>query len=359
MLSPGQLLQRFRSGRKTKKLETTIELESGRLANTRQITVKRRDTIEDIAGQRLFRRKPQGIAAALLPYETNGRVAVESFQNHLIATQRAGLKNAVNMDTGYVNLLTEEEKGGVLRWTRDALGKNVPFVAGAYIESQDGDLIALYRQQMDAIAAFGAVPILFQTARLHGKSAKEKINIYRAVCRGYPQVLGFELSPHFAPNGEMFDDMTFRGLMEIPELKGIKHSSLDRLLELERLALRDKYRPDFRIFTGNDLGINLMEYGSDYLLGLATFAPEKFAERDRMWERGDPSYYALSDALQHLGNVAFREPIPAYKHSAAVFLHLTGRIPTDLSHPKNPKRPAWEAEILQDCVRRLCLPAGL
>jgi 4-hydroxy-tetrahydrodipicolinate synthase len=170
--------------------------------------------------------------------------------------------------------------------------------------------------------------------------------------------LGFELSPRFAPNGEIFDEATVRGLIEIPELKGMKHSSLDRLLELERLALRDQHRPDFRVFTGNDLAINMIEYGSDYLLGLATFAPEKFAERDRLWENADPGYYALSDALQHLGNVAFREPIPAYKHSAAVFLHLTGQIPTDLAHPANPKRPPWEADILQDCVRRLCPPAA-
>ena len=35
----------------------------------------------------------------------------------------------------------------------------------------------------------------------------------------------------------------FAALMEIPELKGIKHPSLDRLLELERLALRNKDRP--------------------------------------------------------------------------------------------------------------------
>jgi 4-hydroxy-tetrahydrodipicolinate synthase len=61
----------------------------------------------------------------------------------------------------------------------------------------------------------------------------------------------------------------------------------------------------------------------------------------------------LSDALQYLGNVAFREPVPAYKHSAAVFLQLTGRIPTDLTHPRNPKRPIWEREMLQDCARRL------
>ncbi len=162
----------------------------------------------------------------------------------------------------------------------------------------------------------------------------------------------------FAPNGEIFEEEMMRRLMGIPEIKGMKHSSLDRLVELRRLELRDASRPEFRIYTGNDLGINMIEYGSDYLLGLATFAPEKFAERDWLWETGDPAYYALSDALQYLGNVAFREPVPAYKHSAAVFLRLAGRIATDLSHVKNAKRPAWEAGILADCARRLGIAAS-
>ena len=42
-----------------------------------------------------------------------------------------------------------------------------------------------------------------------------------------------------------------------------------------------------------------------------TFAPEAFAARDRLWEAGDVGYYGLSDALQYLGNIAFREPVPA------------------------------------------------
>lgn len=298
-------------------------------------------------------RKVKGIAAALLPYSADGRVAVEAFQKHLQATQSAGLMNAVNMDTGYVNYLTESEKKEVLRWARESLGKDVPFVAGAYIEGQPGDIVALYRKQMDDIVERGGTPILFQTSRLHGKAAKEKAATYQAICRGFASVLAFELGQMFAPNGEVFDEETVRRLMDIPEIQGLKHSSLDRRIELQRLALRDACRPDFRIYTGNDLGINMIEYGSDYLLGLATFAPEKFVERDRLWERGDPAYYSLSDALQYLGNVAFREPVPAYKHSAAVFLHLTGRIPTDRAHPKNPTRPPWDREILKDCARRL------
>jgi dihydrodipicolinate synthase/N-acetylneuraminate lyase len=306
-----------------------------------------------IAGRQRLGRKVQGIAAALLPFEADGRIAVAAFQEHLRATHRAGLMNAVNMDTGYVNYLSEAEKADVLRWTREALGKDVPFVAGAYIEGQGGEVVGLYREQMDGIVAHGGIPILFQTSRLHGKSAAEKVAAYRDICHGYAHVLAFELGPVFAPNGEIFDEETFRRLLDIPEIKGIKHSSLDRVIELERLKLREALRPNFRIFTGNDLGINMIEYGSDYLLGLATFAPEKFAERDRLWESGDAAYYALSDALQYLGNLAFRAPVPAYKHAAAVFLHLTRRIPTDLTHPKSPKRPAWERENLADCARRL------
>jgi dihydrodipicolinate synthase/N-acetylneuraminate lyase len=313
-------------------------------------------TIDEAIERQKPRRKVQGIAAALLPYEPDGRVAVDAFAKQVKSTHRAGLMNAVNMDTGYVNYLSDAEKEQVLGWTRQALGQGIPFVAGAYIEHHAGDdIVMLYRRQIDTILRFDGIPILFQTARLHGKSPAEIAETYRLACRDYPHVLAFELGSMFAPNGEIWNAEIVRRLMDIPEIKGIKHSSLNRLVELERLALRDEHRPDFRIYTGNDLGINMIEYGSDYLLGLAAFAPEKFAERDRLWETGDPSYYALSDALQYLGNVAFRAPVPAYKHSAAVFLNLLGRIPSDHTHPSNPHRPAWEPEIMADCARRLSL----
>src|SRR5271165_3365600 len=128
--------------------------------------------IKAIEERRKLNREVQGIAAALLPYEANGKVAVAAFQRHLVATHQAGLMNAVNMDTGYVNNLSEEEKLEVLGWTREALGNDVPFVAGAYIEGRDGDVVSLYRQQMDAIVKLGGIPILFQTARLHGKRSR-------------------------------------------------------------------------------------------------------------------------------------------------------------------------------------------
>ena len=309
--------------------------------------------IEDLEQRKSPGRQVEGIAAALLPFTQDGRIDVEAFQIHVRRTHESGLVNAVNMDTGYVNYLSEPERLRVLQWTREALGPDTRFIAGAYIEGVEGEIVSLYRGQMDQIVDHGGTPILFQSKRLHSLGAKEKIAIYRDVCRGYSAVLGFELGKMFAANGEIFDEVTLRGLLEIPELIGLKHSSLDRIEEFRRLALRDEVRPEFRIYTGNDLAINMIEYGSDYLLGLATFDPESFAKRDRLWAAGDPAYYNLSDALQHLGNVAFRTPVPAYKHSAAIYLHLGGKISTPDTHPLSPRRPAWEADLMRECALRL------
>ena len=123
-------------------------------------------TVEELLKRQQPRRKVQGIAAALLPYEPDGRVAVDAFAKQLTSTHLAGLMNAVNMDTGYVNYLNDTEKQEVLDWTRQALGKGIPFVAGAFIEHQAGDdIVVLYRRQIDVIVRFGGIPILFQTTR--------------------------------------------------------------------------------------------------------------------------------------------------------------------------------------------------
>jgi 4-hydroxy-tetrahydrodipicolinate synthase len=303
-------------------------------------------------------RKVTGIAATLLPFNRDGTVAEDDFVRHVQATARAGLANAVNMDTGYANLIADADKDRVLRWTREALGPGVEFVAGAFIEDREGDPVALYRREIERIRSHGGTPILFQTARLHGRSPADKVAVYREVCRGQLPILGFELGKMFAPNGEIWDEATFLGMLEIPELVGAKHSSLSKIQELRRLDLRDRHRPEFRVYTGNDLGIDMIEYGSDYLLGLATFCPEKFAERDRAWEAGDPAYLELAEALQYLGAVAFRAPVPAYRHSAAHFLHLQGRLATSQTHPRSPARPDWEPELLRSCLERLGLAEG-
>ena len=57
--------------------------------------------------------------------------------------------------------------------------------------------------------------------------------------------------------------------------------------------------------------------------------------------------------LQYLGFLAFRPPVPAYKHSAAMFLHLRGWIASDRTHPNSPERPASDREVLREIAGRL------
>ncbi len=298
-------------------------------------------------------RKTTGYAACLLPFNADGTIATDSFQQAVLRTTNAGLGCAVNMDTGYANHILPSERSLILKLTQETIAGNRDFVAGAFVEGMDGELISLFRKQMDEIVSHGGTPILFQTSRFHSWSPAQIIDLYASVCDGYDAVLGFELGSMFAPNGMIYDEETFTGLIQIPSLKGIKHSSLSRDLEIRRLEIRDQTRPDFKIFTGNDLAIDMTEYGSDYLLGLAAFCPELFALRDKYWLEGDPRYSELTDAIQYLGNIAFRKPVPAYKHSCAIFQNLIGRCPSPLTHPAAATRPDWEREILIDCAQRL------
>jgi 4-hydroxy-tetrahydrodipicolinate synthase len=310
-------------------------------------------SLEQRHNSKKLNRKTTGYAACLLPFNPDGSIAEDSFQQAVARTTEAGLGCAVNMDTGYANYLSPKERTRILQLTRETINGTRDFVAGVFVEGLEGDLVQLYRTQMEEIVSHGGTPILFQTTRFHDWKASQIVDLYAAACRGFDSVLGFELGSMFAPNGMIFDEETIRGLMQIPELKGIKHSSLDRDIELRRLEIRDEIRPDFKIFTGNDLAIDMTEYGSDYLLGLAAFCPELFALRDKYWLEGDERYAALNDAIQYLGNIAFRAPVPAYKHSCAIFQNLIGRCPSPLTHPKSATRPDWEKEILADCVQRL------
>jgi dihydrodipicolinate synthase/N-acetylneuraminate lyase len=304
---------------------------------------------------RLTARAPHGIAAALLPYTDEGSIDWAGFEAHVARTRAARLDVAVNMDTGFGDLLAPAERESVLDATRRALGPGVPFYAGAYAHGAP-DPRAAYRTAIAAIERRGGRPVIVQCPAMQAMDPVAKAALYAdAAASAGDGALAFELSPRFAPHGEIWDDETFQRLLAIPALRGAKHSSLDRALELARLAMRDRLRPEWRVYTGNDIAIDLVACGSDYLLGLATFAPERFAARDAALAAGDVAFLARNDDLQHLGNVGFREPIPAYKHAAAQFLHITGRLTSDAIHPKAARRPASDRILLYDCARRLDL----
>ncbi|PNY34597.1 dihydrodipicolinate synthase family protein [Rhodopirellula baltica] len=293
------------------------------------------------------KRRISGMSAILLPLEQGNSVDWSGFDGHVRRTFDAGLVPAINMDTGYGNLIDEATRAETLRRTK-GIAEGRDFIAGAFVSDGPGATFnkEQYARSTEQIQSFGGTPILFQSYGLAHHNDAQVIANYEAIAANCDRFYAFELGTMFAPFGKVYSLEVYRQLMLIDECLGAKHSSLSRDLEWQRLVLRDSVRPEFKVLTGNDLAIDMVMYGSDYLLGLSTFAPEAFALRDRMWEQGDNAFYELNDLLQYLGTFAFRRPVPAYKHNAAMFLKLGSHIKTDLTYPGSPERPTSDLEIL-------------
>lgn len=293
------------------------------------------------------------MSAVLLLHGSDGLIDWDATEAHIARTHAAGLTPGVNMDTGYVQTLDAATVARVLDLAHDVTGGN--FVAGAFVGDRPGDRFDLvaHAAAAEAIVARGATPVIFPSHGLNGGSEEQWVEALAAIGSRVGRFIGFELGPMFVPYGRIFSLDTYRSLLEVDECIGAKHSSLDREQEWRRLALRDEVRPGFLCLTGNDLAIDMVVYGADYLLGLSTFAPDVFAHRDRLWEAGDPGFHEVNDLLQYLGHFTFRPPVPGYRHDAAMFLHLRGWATSDAIPDGAPRRPDSDRAVLRDIGERL------
>ena len=291
-------------------------------------------------------RRVTGMSAVLLPFTESGEIDWDAFAAGVERTAAAGLVPAVNMDTGYGPSLDEATRARVLATTASLLAGAEPvpgwsFVGGAHVDgpaSPTGaagaagpaelDLDA-HRAALATVASAGGVPIVFPSAGLAALPEGEVAPAHAAMATAVDRLLGFELGRQFHPCGRIWSLDTYAAVLEIPQVVGAKHSSLRRAPEWARLALRDAARPDFLVLTGNDLAIDMVRWGSDYLLGLSTIAPAAFAARDALWTAGDARVHEVDDALQALGALAFRDPVPAYRHDAAIVWHRRGWAASD------------------------------
>ena len=300
------------------------------------------------------RRTIRGMSAILLPFRADRTIDWDAFAAHVARTHAAGITPAVNMDTGYVQLIDDATRRQALARAREAASSG-EIVAGACVVDTAGAAFdeAAYGRQFEMIAAVGATPVIFPSFGLTAGSDADFIARIRRLADRVERFIGFELSTAFVPSGRVLSIEAYADLVAIPNCIGAKHSSLSRRLEWQRLALRDRLRPEFHVFTGNDLAIDMVRYGSDWLLGLSTAWPEAFARRDAWWAAGDARFDELDDALQALGDFAFRDPVPAYKHSMAQALHLRGLVASDETHPQSPRRPATDREIIATILARI------
>jgi len=226
-------------------------------------------------------------------------------------------------------------------------------IAGAFIEGEPGDIVRLYQREIERIVRQGGTPLLFQCSGLTSLDEEAIAAVYREATAACPAALTFELGRMLAPFGRIYSLDLVQRLMDIPQIVGLRHSSLDRIQEWYRLEARDLRRPEFRIYTGNDLAIDMPCYGSDYLLDLAACAPEAFELRDRLWEAGDLRVIAVHDLLHHLGWLVCRPPFAARTHAIAQCLHVRGLLPSARVHSDAARRSETDLMLLKDISERL------
>ena len=146
----------------------------------------------------------------------------------------------------------------MLTRTSDITGGN--FVAGAFVADRPGEKFNDdgYARRCEAISVLGGTPVIFPSHGLNGSGDAGWLDGYGRIAARTDRFIGFELGTMFVPYGLVVELDTYRGLLDIPQCIGAKHSSLRRDLEWERLALRDAHRPDFMVLTGNDLAIDMV-----------------------------------------------------------------------------------------------------
>ena len=140
------------------------------------------------------RRKITGMSAILLPLCSNGDIDWIGFRNHVEKTTSAGLVPAINMDTGYANLITEEIRIRALDEAKTVLN-SAPFVAGVFVsDSPDSPFDAeAYRRGIKPITQRGGLPIFFQSFGLVSQSDAQIAEAYQTLAKDVDRFLAFEL----------------------------------------------------------------------------------------------------------------------------------------------------------------------
>ena len=150
-------------------------------------------TISETIQQIKPHRQITGMSAVLLPFTDAGDVDWSGFDLHVRRTLEAGLQPAVNMDTGYINLIDRGTLLEVLRRTA-SIASGSPFVAGAFVADAPGSAFNLpaYAAAIEQIQQVGTHSIFMCRVLAIQHSQQEHGLVY--FNRAYHQVGELELA---------------------------------------------------------------------------------------------------------------------------------------------------------------------
>jgi hypothetical protein len=195
--------------------------------------------------------------------------------------------------------------------------------------------------------------MLWPCAELTSLDEDAVAEVHRAATTGELGAIAVEIAPALLAGGRIYSLDLFQRLTDVPTLGGLFHASHSRVSEWYRIEARDARRPEFRLYSGHELAIDMTAYGSDYLLAGAGLLPNAFRIRDRLWTDGDARVTDLHDALQYICSVTHRAPIAAARHAAVQVLSLCGVSSGASPHPGSARRPNTDRDLLRNALERL------
>ena len=241
---------------------------------------------------------------------------------------------AVWAHTGRGPHLSAEQRREVLDTWRDALPDRV-LVAGVRDISM---AMEARRGKADALLAF--------------PEATDPIGYHQRLSRELP-VIAFYL--YEAAGGVAYDDRTLHGILQLPNVIGIKVATLDSVMTFQRVAAVLREHPDKLLITGEDrfLGYSLLLGARAALIGMGSALPDLQADLLRARIAEDwPRFVALSELCDRFGQTTFIAPMEGYIRRMLWAAAAEGAIPPDTcDDPWGPPLPADERAAVERMVR--------
>jgi hypothetical protein len=282
----------------------------------------------------------------------SGRIDLPGLADRLQVTLAAGLTPAVNLFAGSVERLALDQRIDILS-TAAGVARGRRFIAGTLPTDDSAPLAVRYGRAVDAVARQGGTPVLLPVRELLALDGEALAHLWRQATAGHRGVLIIEMAAAFGSPAPLYATELVPRLLDVGSLGGLVHASLDRGAEWARIEARDVARPEFRIYSGHERALDMVTYGSDYLLAGAGCAPEAFAARDRAWRGGDAVGFELNDALQALGALLYRAPVDGARHGALQWLQARGLADRATAVPGVARRPDTDLALYRELSTRL------
>jgi 4-hydroxy-tetrahydrodipicolinate synthase len=241
---------------------------------------------------------------------------------------------AVWAHTGRGLHLSGEQRREVLDVWREALPDRV-VVAGA---RDIGMAIEARRARADALLAF---PQAADPVGYHGRLSREL------------PVIAFYL--YQAAGGVAYDDGTLHGILDLPNVIGIKVATLDSVMTFQRIAALMRDHPTKLLITGEDrfLGYSLLLGARAALVGMGAALPDVQADLLRARAAEDwPRFVALSELCDRFAQTTFIEPMEGYIRRMLWAAAADGALPPyACDDPWGPPIPSGERDAVERVVR--------